>query len=207
MINSIIFWVLALIERLGYLGLAFGMFIENIFPPIPSELIMPFGGFLAAEGRMNMITLIIAGTIASFLGTLPFYFLGYYGDKLVVDKFLKGWGKYLFITEDEVDKGIAFFKKYGKGATFFGRLVPIVRSVISFPAGLTKMSIYEFSIFSLLGTALWTTLLCVAGYILGDNWREVASVIDKYQHLVIIVGIFMVVLFILYTLNKLRKQG
>ncbi|MCC7289794.1 DedA family protein [bacterium] len=197
MVENIVLWLTHLIEQAGYLGVALSMFIESFFVPIPSELIMPFAGFVASEGRLNLGLLIIVGGLSSYLGSLPFYFIGYWGNKLIVDKFLKQYGKYLFLTEKDVQKGFEVFESKGSIIVLLGRIIPVIRSVISFPAGVAKMPFISFSIFTIVGSLLWTAILAILGYILGANWEVVGDYVARYEHLVIYaliaIGVFYMV--------------
>lgn len=207
MIQAIIDWLVKIIETIGYPGVMLSMFVESFFAPIPSELILPFSGFVASSGALNIYLTIILASIAAYLGTLPFYFIGRWG-KGKVDMFLRKFGKYLFIKEEDLDKGYAIFAKHGNKMIFFGRLIPIVRTVISFPAGVADMNFLLFSAYTLAGTLIWSSLLAGAGYLLGDNWDVVGGYISKYEKVIIIIGIICVGLFVakgVYDLVK-RKQ-
>jgi len=208
MIQALIDWLVNIIKTIGYPGVMLSMFIESFFAPIPSELILPFSGFVASSGALNIYLTIILASIAAYLGTLPFYFIGRWG-KEKVDLFLRKWGKYLFIKEEDLDKGYAIFAKHGSKMVFFGRLIPIVRTVISFPAGVADMNFGLFSAYTLAGTLIWSSLLAGAGYLLGDNWDAVGGYISKYEKVIIVVGIIFVALFVIkgiYDLVK-RKQN
>lgn len=205
MIENIVNWLVNLIDKLGYPGIAISMFIESFFAPVPSELIMPFGGFLASKGEMDLILLAIIGGVASYLGTLPFYFLGYIGNEVILNKFIRKYGKYLFISENDVEKGFEIFTKYGNGIVLLGRLVPIVRTVISFPAGVTKMHFFEFSVYTLLGATIWSGFLATLGYFLGDNWEDVVGIMSQYEHVMIGVGVIVLLAFFGSKLLKKAK--
>lgn len=204
-IESIVAWLTGIISALGYPGVALAMFIESFFAPIPSELIMPFAGFLAAQGEMNVVIIGLVGGIASYLGSLPFYFLGRVGKEERIKQFINKYGKWLFISESDVEKGYSFFKKHGNWTVFFGRLIPIIRTVISFPAGMAQMNYIKFSAYTLAGSLIWSYLLTIAGYLLGENWEVVGAFIDKYQLVVIVIGV-LIVLFLLYKLVKRRNK-
>jgi membrane protein DedA with SNARE-associated domain len=205
MVEQIVFWLTYLVEKIGYGGVAISMFIESFFVPIPSELIMPFAGFIASQGKMNLYVLIILGGVASYVGSLPFYFIGYWGNKLVVEKFLKKYGKYLFVSEEDVDKGFEIFNKYGKAIVMFGRVIPIIRSVISFPAGVAKMNFLQFSIYTLLGSIIWSGILATLGFVLGGNWSIIGSYISRYEDIVLILLGILVVGFVVYKLINRKK--
>lgn len=205
MINDIIFWLTYLVEKIGYIGVGLSMFIESFFVPIPSELIMPFAGFISSQGKMDLVLLILIGGIFSYLGTLPFFFIGYLGNKLVVDKFLRKFGPYLFISNDDIDKGFEIFNKYGNSIVLVGRIIPIIRSVISFPAGLAKMNFTQFSIYTIIGSTLWSGILATLGYVLGSNWTIIAQYIDRYEKLIIIIGGCLIVGFLTLKIVNRKK--
>jgi membrane protein DedA with SNARE-associated domain len=205
MIESLISWLIDLVSTLGYPGIAFAMFIESFFAPIPSELIMPFAGFLASQGQMNLLALALIGGFFSHLGSLPFYFLGYWGNDFIVNRFIAKFGKYLFISQTEVDRGFAFFDKHGNGIVLIGRVIPIIRTVISFPAGVAKMNFAEFSIYTLVGSVVWSGFLASAGYLLGENWETVAQWVADYQSVIAIVILVCVAVFVAYKLLSRRK--
>lgn len=171
MINSLIDWLVNLIGSMGYVGVGLAMFVESFFAPIPSEIILPFSGFVANQGKLNIVLVIAVATISAYLGSLPFYLIGKWG-KEGITKFLEKYGKYLFITKTDMDKGFDAFDKHGNKIVLLGRVIPIVRTVVSFPAGVGKMNFWVFSAYTLIGTALWSTLLGLSGYYLGSKWEE-----------------------------------
>ena len=171
-------WVTEFIQSAGYPALALLMMIENLFPPIPSELIMPLGGYLAAQGEMNIMWAVVAGTIGSVAGALPVYWLG---AKLGPDR-LERWadehGRWLTISGEDIVKARKFFERRGVPAIFLGRLVPGVRSVIALPAGASHMPMVKFLLATTVGAAVWAGALAAAGYLLGTRFREVSKWMD-----------------------------
>ena len=205
MIGNIVSWMTELMESLGYLGILISVFLETVFPPIPSAFIQPFAGFVSSQTDQTLFLTILAATFGAYLGTIPFYFLGLWGEK-AINKFLNKYGKYLFIDEDEVEKGFEFFEKYGNGIVLTGRLIPIVRTVISFPAGVAKMNFLKFTIYTLLGSAIWSTLLSVAGYLLGEQWEIILVWLDKYETVSIVLICFTILLYIGFKVFKRVKR-
>ena len=169
-------WITGVMNSMGYLGIVGLMFLENVFPPIPSELIMPSAGFASAQGKLSFIGVVVAGMIGSVLGALPLYYAG----KLVGEDRLKAWadkyGKWLTVSGADIEKSKGWFDRHGGKAVFFCRLVPGVRSLISIPAGLSAMPLPLFLLYSVLGTGLWAGLLAYAGQLLGKNYSKV----DQY---------------------------
>jgi membrane protein DedA with SNARE-associated domain len=169
-------WINSLMSGLGYWGVGFLMFAENLFPPIPSELIMPLAGFTVAQGKMNFGGAVLAGTIGTMVGSYAWYYLG----RLVNSDRLSAWidryGKWIGISVKEIDRVNNWFNKHGRSAVFFGRMVPGIRTLISLPAGMNQMSLSTFTIYSILGTFIWTLGLTIAGFLLGENYGS----IEKY---------------------------
>ncbi len=205
MIQSIIDFLLHLVSTIWYPGVALSMFIESFFAPIPSEAIMPLAGFLASQWTMNVLALAIIWWVASYLGTLPFYFLGYRGNKDRIHAWLAKYGKRLFIKPSEVDTAFSRFAKYGKWFVFFWRLIPIVRTVISFPAWCVKMKFLPFSLLTLAWSVLWSGFLATLWFYLGENWNTVWALIWNYEHVVLYVGIVCVVLYVVYLFWNRKK--
>jgi membrane protein DedA with SNARE-associated domain len=206
MIQSIIDWLVNAISTIGYPGVFISVFLESFFAPIPSEIILPFSGFVASTGKMNLFIVIIIATVAAYLGSLPFYFIGRWGEKPVIN-FINKYGKYLFIQQKDVDKVFGAFDKYGKGVVFFGRLIPMIRTLISFPAGVAKMKFARFSMYTLLGSLSWNILLTYAGYQLGDHWSVVSGWIEEYQNVILILIAIAIVLYIIRGIKSRRGTG
>ena len=173
------------LEKSGYLGVFALMALENIFPPIPSEMIMPFAGFVVARGDLNLIGVLVAGTAGSVAGALPWYYAArVYGCERL--KRLAGkHARWLTITPDDIDGALAAFRKHGKKAVLFGRLVPAVRTLISVPAGLGNMSLGQFLLYSSIGSLAWSGLLTAAGFLLEDKYQEVSKYVDPVSKVVL----------------------
>ena len=206
MIQSIIDWLVNAISTIGYPGVFISVFLESFFAPIPSEIILPFSGFVASTGKMDLVFVIVIATVAAYLGSLPFYFIGKWGEKPVIN-FINKYGKYLFIQQKDVDKVFGAFDKYGKGVVFFGRFIPMIRTLISFPAGVAKMQFARFSMYTLFGSLTWNILLTYAGYQLGDHWSVVSKWIEKYQNVILVLIIIAVLLYIIRRIKSRRGAG
>ena len=206
MIQSIIDWLVNAISTIGYPGVFISVFLESFFAPIPSEIILPFSGFVASTGKMDLVFVMVIATVAAYLGSLPFYFIGKWGEKPVIN-FINKYGKYLFIQQKDVDKVFGAFDKYGKGVVFFGRLIPMIRTLISFPAGVAKMQFARFSMYTLFGSLTWNILLTYAGYQLGDHWSVVSKWIEKYQNVILVLIIIAVLLYIIRRIKSRRGAG
>ena len=195
-------WITNTMSSLGYLGIGLLMFAENLFPPIPSELIMPLAGFTVAKGEMNFVFAVLAGVLGTVLGALPWYYAG----KIVSEERLRTladkYGKWMALSGKDIDKADRWFDRHGNQAVFFCRLVPGVRTLISLPAGISGMPLAPFLLYSTLGTTLWVGLLTYLGFVLGDNY----DLVDEYLGPVskIVLGL-LVVAFIAWVVLKKQK--
>ncbi|MCS6982983.1 MAG: DedA family protein [Candidatus Absconditabacterales bacterium] len=186
MIESFIASLFDLIEQRGYLGVFLSMIIENVFPPIPSELILPFVGFVASKGSLSFGRSIFWATIGAYLGTLPFYFLGYRGNRDTITAFVNRHGKWLGIAPSVLTSGFDLFERYGLWFMFFGRLVPIIRSVVSFPAGTVRLNFLLYTLVTLGGGFLWSFLLIWGGFVLGQHYAKIFSLMETYKRFLVI---------------------
>lgn len=179
-------WIIGLIEQHGYLAIAALMLLENVFPPIPSELIMPFAGFVAARGDLSPAGVLLAGVCGSVLGTLPWYWAG----QRVGNERLKRWagrhGRWLTVSPGDLERGERWFAHHDAGAVLFGRLVPALRSVISAPAGVARMPFARFLLWTVLGTALWTATLASLGYLLDAGYERVSRWLDPVSTAIVV---------------------
>jgi membrane protein DedA with SNARE-associated domain len=196
LIEQVSGWIEELIAAIGYPGIVLVMAIENIFPPIPSEAVLPFAGALSAKGELDFWGAVAAGTAGSLIGAVVLYAIGYFAREAGVRKLVATYGKYLFISEKDLDRGAAWFERYGEAVIFFGRLIPIIRSIISVPAGYTRMNFGRFLLFTTLGTALWSLILTYVGRLLGENWEDIKNFIEPYQNTTLIAIIAIVAGFI-----------
>ncbi|MFG3502236.1 DedA family protein [Pseudomonas sp. NPDC047963] len=191
--------IVEIVSAFGYVGVFLLMLLENIFPPIPSELIMPLAGFVAARGDLNFIAVIVVGTAGSVVGALPWYYAGAKLGQARMKRFAERWGHWLTLSPEDVDKASEWFDRHGKGAVFFGRLIPAVRTLISVPAGIAGMSMTKFLIYSTLGSLIWTALLALAGYLLESQYEKVSEYMNP-------ISTGVVVLMVLYYLYRLIRQ-
>lgn len=180
-------FVQSMMEKLGPFGIALLMFLENIFPPIPSELIMPLAGYLSTQGDMNILVVICAGTVGSLLGTLPWYYLGrrlgHGGIRMLAERH----GRWLTMNPSDVDAATDRFKQHGSSSVLFGRLIPTVRTLISVPAGVARMPLGTFLMFSTIGTLAWTAALALSGYLLGQAYSVVSDYVDPISTGVLVI--------------------
>ncbi len=195
-------WVLSIMEKLGYLGIAFLMFLDNIFPPIPSEIIMPSAGYTAAKGELTLIGVIIAGSIGSLLAAALLYWIGRKIPQHHLFTLVERYGKYLRISVADLEKSLAWFEKYGHRIVFFGRMIPAVRSLISIPAGMSKMPFVKFMIYSTFGTVIWTTFLAFLGYHFSENQALMSLIMQRVSYIILAV----VILYIIWKVAKKLGQ-
>ena len=198
MLHTLIDWLLTTIGAMGYPGIFLLMAMESSVIPIPSELVMPPAGYLAQQGEMNILAAILCGTAGSLVGAYANYFAAHYLGRPLILKY----GKYVWITEEKFAKVETFFHKHGEISTFIGRLLPVVRHLISLPAGLAGMNHLKFSFYTLLGAGMWVTVLTWIGYFIGKE----QALIMKYSHQAVIgVVIFSALLISVYVWRQKRK--
>mgnify|MGYP001362257003 FL=1 len=205
-LDQIRIFIEEIISALGYPGITFVMLVENIFPPIPSEVVMPFAGFLVVGGRFTFLGIVLAGTLGSVLGAIAIYYIGLWADERLVRRFVRRYGRFFLIGEDDIDRALRVFDRYGEIIIFVGRLIPIIRSLISLPAGMQRMSMKRFLLFTTMGTAIWSGVLGYAGVFLGENWEEILEIVDQYERITAAVLVILVVAFVLVRVRELRHS-
>ena len=207
MFDSIVNWVVSLMELLGAPGVGAAIFLETVFPPIPSELVLPLAGFTSTQGELNAVAAFIWATVGSIVGALVLYWLG----AAVGARRLRAIAEKMPLTEGEdVDRAIRWFHKFGSFSVFTGRLIPGIRSLISIPAGVDRMPLSKFVLWTTLGSSLWNALLIWLGVSLGANWHQVTDFIDQYSsiiYVVLILAIVAVVAFLVYRSYKRRHES
>jgi membrane protein DedA with SNARE-associated domain len=186
-------WVLDVIGALGYVGLALLLVAENLFPPIPSEVVLPLAGFLVGRGDLSLWGAIFAATFGSVAGALVLYALGRWGGRRLVLRY----GKWLRVDEAGLKEAEGWFRRYGDWVVLFARIVPVARSIVSIPAGTMKMPVPRFLLLTTLGSAVWNSVLIGAGVVLGANWQAVSGWMGSYSDVVLIVGAAVVAVFLL----------
>lgn len=200
-------FILHIIEQFGYFGVFFLILIENVFPPIPSEVILLFSGFFSSYTSLSVFYMILASTLGSFLGAIILYYIGKIFNKERLKKIVNGrLGKILFLKENDIDKADEWFDNKGNKSVFFCRFVPIVRSLISIPAGMSEMPMGKFIIYTICGSMIWNTVLICLGYRLGSNWEYVLTMLDKYQIIVIVILVIIFGYVIIKFYRKKRKS-
>jgi membrane protein DedA with SNARE-associated domain len=202
MLESIAGWIISVIANLGYPGIILTMAIESALIPLPSEIIMPFSGYLASTGRFSLPLVILAGAIGNTIGSIFCYWLGYVGRETVVRRLVRKYGRFVLFTEDELDATEALMHKYHGLAVLIGRFTPGIRTIISLPAGIAKVPLPRFIALTFIGTLLWSALLAYIGYTLGQNWKSIGGYFHKFD---LVIGIVIVAAIGFYIYRKLKK--
>jgi len=179
-------WIIRTIESTGYFGIVFLMFLENVFPPIPSEFIMPLAGFMAAKEEQTLPGVVLAGTIGSVLGALALYYAGYFIGEERLNRLIDKYGRWLTISLEDLERAKGWFAKHGRLAVLVCRLVPGIRSLISIPAGIARMPLVSFLFYTAIGSGFWTALLAYGGYVLGDKFQQVEKYLNPVSYVVLL---------------------
>ncbi len=198
-------FITSVISILGYPGIALMMAIESANIPLPSEIIMPFSGYLVSQGRFTLLGIALAGGIGCLLGSWLSYAIGYFGGETLVRKLIKKYGKYVLVFEYELDEAIHFFNKYDQQIIFTSRLLPVIRTFISLPAGIAKMNFKVFTIYSLIGSIIWSYFLGYLGFVLGKNWQTLGTYFHKFDAALVILGLVTVIWYVQHKLKKHKR--
>ncbi len=199
-------WIIKVMEQLGYFGIALLMFLDNVFPPIPSEIIMPSAGFTASQGQLSLTGVILAGSIGSLIAAAVLYWVGRKISHETLFTWINLYGKYLFIKTEDVKKALDWFEKYGHRVVFFGRMIPAVRSLISIPAGMSHMPFWKFMTYSALGTVIWTTFLATVGYYFGNNTALMQQIFSNVGYVIVAIVILFLIYFWFRKIKKIHKS-
>lgn len=201
-LNAIASWAVSLMETLGGVGAGIAIALENLFPPLPSEIILPLAGFTAARGTLGLVEVLIWTTVGSIVGALALYGLGAWLGRrrlyAIADRMP-------LIKLEDVERAEAWFDRHGSKAVFFGRMIPIFRSLISIPAGVERMPLLRFGLLTAAGSAIWNTIFVLAGFYLGANWHIVEEYAGIFQKLVIVVVVVAVVVWVALRIRQIRR--
>jgi len=192
---------------IAYFVISFAMFLENLIPPIPSEIIMPLGGFFVYTGDLNFYILIVSGLIGTVVGALPWYFLGKLLNEKKLSNFIDRKGKFVGISLKDLDKSKLWFDKYGVLLVFWGRLIPGIRTLISVPAGIELMPINKFLIWTSLGSLIWVIFLTSAGYLFGENYKIIGLYIDNFKVILKPIFVILILFFLIRFFKKLKSNN
>lgn len=185
-------WIIGVISSLGYGGIVLLMAIESACIPLPSEIIMPFSGFLVFKGEMTLWGVALAGTVGCVVGSIPAYYLGMFGGRALVEKY----GKWVLISKHDLDWADKAFAKHGEIIIFIGRMLPAVRTFIAFPAGVVRMNMSRFIIYTFVGSFIWCWLLAYAGMKTGENWESLKVYFHQFHHVIVIAAMVFAVWYI-----------
>ncbi|EAC3818170.1 DedA family protein [Listeria monocytogenes] len=187
-------WITSIMADFGYIGIFVLIMVENLFPPIPSEIILTFGGFMTTVTSLNVVMVIIVATLGSVVGAILLYKVASYFGKERLTKIVLKYGRILRLNESDIERAENFFLKYGSWAVFLCRMIPLIRSLISIPAGMTKMKMSKFLILTTAGSLLWNTVLIGLGAMLGESWSEIVVFMDSFSTIIYsIIAILVVV--------------
>lgn len=206
-IERIVEWATSLVETLGPFGVAFLVVLENLFPPIPSEIVLPLAGFVAATGDADLFVMIGAATIGSVVGAYLLYGIAAAIGPMRLRRFVVSYGRWFGLTEDDLDRSEAWFDDRANRAVLICRCVPLMRSLISIPAGLRRMPLIPFTLYTLLGSLVWNSALVGAGHALGDNWEAAGEPIELLQKAVLVVLAAALLWFAWHRLIQPRWRG
>ncbi len=205
-IEQIIFFVIGFISQMGYLGVFVLMTLESALIPIPSEAIMPFSGFLVAEGRFNLFAVVLVGALGNLFGSWIAYWIGYTKGEKYIRKLVVRYGKFILLTEEEFDSSLKAFNKYGQWVAGISRMLPAIRTVISLPAGIAKLEFWKFSALTFFGSLIWSFILTYIGVLLGQNWEAIRPYFRKFDVLIVALFALFVIFYIYHKLKKRRSS-
>lgn len=198
-------WITTAIDKLGYAGVVLLMFFENLFPPIPSEVVMPLSGYVSAQGDLSLWGVIAGGTFGSVLGAIFWYYVARWLGEDRLKRWARKHGRWITLGPSDIDKADRWFDRYGSWLVFFGRLIPTVRTLIAIPAGIFEMPMGRYLLFSTLGSLIWTGALAALGYWLGSKWTQVADYMGPVTYVIIgIVGVLYI--YRVATFNRTERK-
>ncbi|WP_168123924.1 DedA family protein [Paenibacillus sp. HB172176] len=198
-------WITDFMEQYGYFGILMMIALENIFPPIPSEVILTFGGFMTTYTKLTAVGVIVISTLGSLVGAIILYYIGMLLGVERLERIIDRWGRVLRVKKEDVRKADAWFDRYGYWAVLLCRMVPLIRSLISLPAGMSGMKLVPFLLFTTIGTLIWNTILVLVGAAVGDNWEDIVAFMDVYANIAYgIIALAIVAVIVLY-IRRARK--
>ncbi|MEG2814171.1 MAG: DedA family protein [Oscillospiraceae bacterium] len=203
-------WIIQIMNQFGYFGIALLIAIENIFPPIPSEVILTFGGFMTTHSELKIWGVVLVATIGSIVGALVLYGIGRLLTPQRLGKIIDKWGHILRVKKEDIQKAEGWFNKRGNLTVFFCRFIPIIRSLISIPAGMSHMNMGKFLIYTTLGTSIWNIVLVCLGSFAGENWEVIVGYINTYSHIVLlilaVIAVILIIWFVKKRINRKKRE-
>ncbi|WP_028589544.1 DedA family protein [Paenibacillus massiliensis] len=200
-------WITSFMEEYGYLGIMLMIALENVFPPIPSEVILTFGGFMTTTSELTVPGVVVAATIGSVLGAVILYGVGRILSVERMGTIVERWGHILRVKKEDIRKADAWFDKYGPWTVLFCRMIPLIRSLISIPAGMSGMNFWVFLFFTTIGTLIWNVILVSIGAALGDRWEDILAFMDVYSNVTYAFIAVCLLIFVIYWFRKKRKKA
>lgn len=198
-------FIIQIISTSGYLGIFILMALESALIPIPSEVTMPFSGYLASTGRFNFALVVLIGAFANLFGSVVTYLVAHWGEEAFVHDLVKKYGKYILISEHELTRSEKWFRDHGEKIAFFSRVLPVVRTFISLPAGMAHMNFKRFCILTFLGSLIWSWLLAYIGLVLGKNWNSLHPYYQKFEYIIVGGCAVLAIYYIWHKVKKLKK--
>ncbi len=202
MLESVANWVINVISTLGYPGIVFTMAIESALIPLPSEIIMPFSGFLASTGKFDLNLVALSGAIGNVIGSLVAYGIGYWGHEKLVRRFIRKFGKWFLVTEGELDEAEKLIHRFKDLVVLGSRVVPGIRTVISLPCGFAKLPLGRFIVLTFIGSLIWSYFLAWIGYVLGQNWHSIGPYFHKADAAIVVLIIGAMLFYIYHKVKK-----
>ncbi|MDD6756720.1 MAG: DedA family protein [bacterium] len=200
-------FVISIMNQYGYFGIFFLIFVENIFPPIPSEVVLLFGGFMTTYSKLSVPFMVLFSTLGSVAGAIVLYYIGKILNKDRLKKIVAGKiGKVLRLKVNDIEKAVCWFDTKGNKTVFFCRFIPVVRSLISIPAGMSEMSMSKFLLYTFAGSSIWNTVLLIIGNRVGNNWKDILYIMNQYSHIVLILLILALIIFLFYFCSFRSKK-
>lgn len=196
-------YIIGFIETTRYIGIFVLMLLESALIPIPSEITMPFSGFLASKGTLSLWPVIITGTIANLVGSYIAYYIGYFLEETILLTLIKKYGKFILLTLGDYERARIWFTTYGDRIIFISRLLPGIRTIISLPAGMFEMDIKKFTVYTLVGCFIWSTFLTYVGFILGENWVALEKYFRQFE---ILIALVIIVAIAVYLKKHLKQE-
>lgn len=196
-------WIIVILDQFGYIGVFMLILIENVFPPIPSEVILSFCGFMTTTANMSVFLVVVYATLGSMFGAIILYKIGSKLNNQSIKKIINNYGKILGLKLKDVDRTMDFYKNYQSKTVFFGRMIPVIRSLISIPAGMSNMNMFSFIVLTAAGSAIWNTMLVNAGAFLGNRWEEISEYISTYS---MIIWTIIILVFVILLIHKRVKK-
>ena len=199
-------WITSIMEQFGYIGIFLLIMVENLFPPSPSEVILTFGGFMTTHSNLTILGVVIAATRGSVVGAIVLYGVGFVINVDRIEKIVDRWGHILRLTREDIHKANAWFEKYGVWTVFFCRFIPLIRSLISLPAGMARMNFWVFLALTTVGTFIWNVVLVNIGAAVGDSWETIVGYMDIYSNIVYsLLAVLFIVLIWLFIKKRFKK--